>query len=110
MAWLVRAKGSLRAIGGTARDGADGRFVGEIIFDPVSVDIKIKKRDDRLRLADFFDVVTSSIITFAITEPRTVASGNVHVVGNLSFTVGRRHSPCSRSLAARVSQRASLLM
>jgi polyisoprenoid-binding protein YceI len=55
-AWIIRAKGTLQAIRGYALVGADGRVSGEIVIDPASVDTKIKKRDDHLRSADFFDV------------------------------------------------------
>ncbi|HEY5265848.1 MAG TPA: YceI family protein [Acidimicrobiales bacterium] len=80
---LFRAKGSLRATQGSAHVGTDGRFAGEIVLDPASIDTNIKKRDDHLRSADFFDVAHFPTITITITELRHAPSDNVIVVGNV---------------------------
>jgi polyisoprenoid-binding protein YceI len=81
--WLVRAKGTLRATQGSAHVGSDGRFAAQIVIDPGSIDTQIKKRDDHLRSADFFDVANFPTITFTVNELRSALAGNVLVVGNL---------------------------
>jgi polyisoprenoid-binding protein YceI len=83
-AWFIRVKGTLRATDGTVDVDADGRVTGEIVMDPASIDTKIKKRDDHLRSADFFDVANYPTITFTVTEVRPALSGNLEVVGNLT--------------------------
>ena len=83
IAWIIRAKGTLQAIRGNALVGADGRVSGEIVIAPASVDTKIKKRDDHLRSADYFDVVNYPTITFTVTDVRPALSGDFEVVGNL---------------------------
>jgi polyisoprenoid-binding protein YceI len=60
-----------------------GRFAAEIVIDPVSIDAKMKKRDDHLRSAGFFDVANFPTITFTVTDLRSALSGNAPVVGNL---------------------------
>jgi polyisoprenoid-binding protein YceI len=82
-AWIIRAKGTLRAIRGNAFVGADGLVSGEIVINPASVNTKIKKRDNHLRSADFFDVAKHPTITFTVAEVRPAPSGNLEVVGNL---------------------------
>lgn len=81
--WFFRAKGTLRVTQGTAHVGADGHFACEIIIDPASIDTKIKKRDDHLRSAEFFDVANFPTITFTVNELRSALVGNFLVVGNL---------------------------
>ncbi len=83
-AWLIRAKGTLQATEGTVDVDADGRVTGEIVIDPASIDTKIKKRDDHLRSADFFDVANHPTITFTVTEVRPAPSEDLEVVGNLA--------------------------
>jgi polyisoprenoid-binding protein YceI len=83
IAWIIRAKGTLQAIRGNALVGADGRVSGEIVINPASIDTKIKKRDNHLRSADFFDVTKHPTITFTVAEIRPAPSGNLEVVGNL---------------------------
>jgi polyisoprenoid-binding protein YceI len=83
-AWLIRAKGTLQATEGTVDVDADGRVTGEIVVDPASIDTKIKKRDDHLRSADFFDVANYPTITFTAIDVRPVPSGDLEVVGNIA--------------------------
>jgi polyisoprenoid-binding protein YceI len=83
-AWIIRAKGTLQATEGTVDVDADGRVTGEIVMDPASIDTKIKKRDDHLRSADFFDVANHPTITFTVTEVRPAPSGDLEVVGNVA--------------------------
>jgi polyisoprenoid-binding protein YceI len=83
-AWLIRAKGTLQAIEGTVDVDSDGGVTGEFVIDPASIDTKIKKRDDHLRSADFFDVANNPTITFTVTEVRSAPSGDLEVVGNLA--------------------------
>jgi polyisoprenoid-binding protein YceI len=83
-AWLIRAKGTLQATGGTTQVYADGRVTGEIVIDPASVDTQVKKRGDHLRSADFFDVANHPAITFTVTEVRAALTGDLQVIGNLA--------------------------
>jgi polyisoprenoid-binding protein YceI len=83
-AWIIRAKGTLQATEGRVDVDADGRVTGEIVMDPASIDTKIKKRDDHLRSADFFDVANHPTITFTVTEVRAALSGDLEVVGNVA--------------------------
>jgi polyisoprenoid-binding protein YceI len=83
VAGIIRVKGTLQATQGTVQVGADGRVSAEIIIDPASIDTKLKKRDDHLRSADYFDVVHHPTITFTVTEVRPASPGNLEVVGNL---------------------------
>jgi polyisoprenoid-binding protein YceI len=83
VAWIIRAKGTLQAIRGNALVGADGRVSGEIVINPASINTKIKKRDNHLRSADFFDIAHFPTITFTVAEVRPAPSGNLEVVGNL---------------------------
>jgi polyisoprenoid-binding protein YceI len=82
-AWIIRAKGTLQAIRGNALVGADGSVSGEIVIDPASVDTKVKKRDDHLRSADYFDIAHHPTITFTVAEARPAPSGDLEVVGDL---------------------------
>jgi polyisoprenoid-binding protein YceI len=84
-AWIIRAKGTLQATRGDAIVGADGRVSGEIVIDPASVDTKIRKRDDHLRSADFFDIANYPTITFTVAEVRPAPSGDLEVIGNLDI-------------------------
>jgi polyisoprenoid-binding protein YceI len=85
-AWLIRVRGTLQATEGTADVDADGRVSGKIVIDAASIDTKIKKRDDHLRSADFFDVAKHPTITFRVTEVRSAPSGrSLEVVGNLAI-------------------------
>jgi polyisoprenoid-binding protein YceI len=82
-AWVIRAKGTLQATQGTAEVGADGRVSAEIIIDPASIDTKLKKRDDHLRSAAYFDIAHHPTIAFTVHEVRPASPVNLKVVGNL---------------------------
>lgn len=82
-AWVIRAKGTFQATRGDTLVDVDGCVSGEIVIDPASVDTKIRKRDDHLRSADFFDIAQYPTITFTVTEVRPARSGDPEVVGNL---------------------------
>jgi polyisoprenoid-binding protein YceI len=84
-AWIIRARGTLQAMDGTADVTADGRVTGEIVVDAASIDTNVKKRDDHLRSVDFFEVANHPTITFMVSEVRPELSGRFEVVGNLAI-------------------------
>ena len=95
---LVPVKGVFREVTGNGTVSAAGDAAGVITVAAASVDTKMKKRDDHLRSADFFDVANTPDITF--TAERVTPSGaDVTVTGTL--TVAGRTRPAS--FAARVS-------
>jgi polyisoprenoid-binding protein YceI len=83
-AWLIRVKGTLQATEGIAVVDVEGRVTGEIVLDPASIDTKIKKRDDHLRSADFFDVANYPTITFTVTGVHPTHPGGLEIVGTLA--------------------------
>lgn len=50
-----------------------------------SIDTGIKKRDDHLRSADFFDVATYPNLTFSSKEVKNVKKGKFELVGDLTL-------------------------
>ena len=95
---LVPVKGAFREVTGSGTVSAAGDVAGTITVAAASVDTKMKKRDDHLRSADFFDVANTPDITFTA-EQVAPSGGDVTVTGTL--TVRGRARPAS--FAARVS-------
>src|SRR5258708_158971 len=95
---MVSVKGVFRQVTGTGTVSAAGDVTGTVTVAAGSVDTKIKKRDEHLRSADFFDVANYPDFTFAA-EQVTPSGEGVTVTGTL--TVRDRTRPVS--LAARVS-------
>ncbi len=95
---LVAVKGVFREVTGSGTVSAAGDASGTVTVAAGSVDTKMKKRDDHLRSADFFDVANTPDITFAA-EQVTPSGEGVTVTGTL--TVAGRTRPAS--FAARVS-------
>ena len=95
---LVPVKGVFREVTGSGTVSAAGDAAGTITVAAGSIDTKMKKRDDHLRSADFFDVANTPDITFTA-EQVTPSGEGVTVAGTL--TVAGRTRPAS--FAARVS-------
>jgi polyisoprenoid-binding protein YceI len=95
---LVPVKGVFREVTGSGTVSATGDVAGTVTVSAASVDTKMKKRDDHLRSADFFDVANTPDITFTA-EQVTPSGENVTVTGTL--TVAGRTRPAS--FTARVS-------
>ena len=95
---LVTVKGVFREVTGSGTVSAAGDVAGTVTVAAGSIDTKMKKRDEHLRSADFFDVANNPDISFAA-ERVTPAGEGVTVAGTL--TVRDRARPVS--LAARVS-------
>jgi polyisoprenoid-binding protein YceI len=95
---MAAVKGVFREVTGSGTVSATGDVSGTITVAAGSIDTKMKKRDDHLRSADFFDVANTPDITFAA-EQVTPSDAGVTVTGTL--TVRDRTRPAS--FAARVS-------
>ena len=95
---LVSVKGVFREVTGSGTVSAAGDVTGTVTVAAGSIDTKMKKRDEHLRSADFFDVARTPDITFAAEQVTPSAEG-VTVSGAL--TVRDRTRPVS--FAARVS-------
>jgi polyisoprenoid-binding protein YceI len=95
---LVTVKGVFREVTGNGTVSAAGDVAGTITVAAGSIDTKMKKRDEHLRSADFFDVANTPDITF-VAEQVTPSGEGVTVTGAL--TVRDRTRPAS--FTARVS-------
>ena len=95
---MVSVKGVFREVTGSGTVSAAGDVAGTITVAAGSIDTKMKKRDEHLRSADFFDAASYPDITF-IAEQVTPSGGDVTVTGTL--TVRDRTRPVS--FPARVS-------
>jgi len=95
---MVAVKGVFREVTGSGTVSAAGDVAGTITVAAGSIDTKMKKRDDHLRSADFFDVANTPDITFAAEQVMPSGEG-VTVAGTLTV----RGRPRPVSFAARVS-------
>lgn len=95
---IVSVKGVFREVAGSGTVSAAGDVAGTLTVAAGSIDTKMKKRDEHLRSADFFDVANYPVITF-VAEQVTPSGEGLTVAGNL--TVRDRTRPVS--FAARVS-------
>jgi len=80
---MVSVKGVFRQVTGTGTVSAAGDVTGTVTVAAGSVNTKIKKRDEHLRSADFFDVANYPDFTFAA-EQVTPSGEGVTVTGTLT--------------------------
>jgi len=89
---MLAVKGVFREVTGSGTVSAAGDVAGTITVAAASIDTKVKKRDEHLRSADFFDVANTPDITFTA-EQVTPSGEGVTVTGAL--TVRDRTRPVS---------------
>ena len=89
---MLAVKGIFREVAGSGTVSAAGDVAGTVTVAAASVDTKVKKRDEHLRSADFFDVARTPDITFTA-EQVTPSGEGVTVTGAL--TVRDRTRPVS---------------
>lgn len=89
---LVPVKGVFSQVSGKGTVSPSGGVTGTITVAAQSIDTKMKKRDEHLRAADFFDVGKHPDITFTVDQITPSGSG-VTVAGQL--TVRGRTRPVS---------------
>lgn len=82
--WLVKVKGTLKALSGTGTVGADGTVHGKLVIDATSIDTKINKRDAHLRTADFLHTALYPTIDFEATSGRILEAGRAELGGLLT--------------------------
>lgn len=84
---ISNVKGDFEKIGGTLylddRDITKSRV--EVSIDVASINTNIKKRDDHLRSADFFDVAKHPTMTFVSTRVEKAGPDKLKVSGNLTI-------------------------
>jgi polyisoprenoid-binding protein YceI len=80
---LVKVNGVFGQVSGAAVISAAGEATGTITVAAASIDTGVKKRDDHLRSADFFDAAKYPDITFSATSV-TLSGENATVAGTLT--------------------------
>jgi polyisoprenoid-binding protein YceI len=80
---LVKVNGVFGQVTGAAVISAAGDATGTITVAAASIDTGVKKRDDHLRSADFFDAAKYPDITFSATSV-TLSGENTTVAGALT--------------------------
>jgi polyisoprenoid-binding protein YceI len=80
---MVPVKGVFGEVSGTGTVTGAGEVTGTLTVAAGSIDTKIKKRDDHLRSADFFDAANYPDITFSL-EAISPAADGVTVAGGLT--------------------------
>ena len=81
--WVVKVKGTVKAIEGRADIGSDGALSGTLVLDATSFDTHNKKRDAHLRSKDFFAVAEHPHLKFELERLLTDAGGTTTVQGTL---------------------------
>jgi polyisoprenoid-binding protein YceI len=96
---LVKVNGVFGQVTGAAVISAAGEATGTITVAAASVDTGLKKRDDHLRSADFFDAAKYPDITFSATSV-TLAGENATVAGTLTVRDQTRPVTVSGAVSA----------
>lgn len=84
---ISNVKGGFEKINATLNldDNDITRSRVDVSIDVASIDTNIKKRDDHLRSADFFDVAKFPTMTFVSTRVEKAGPGKLNVTGNLTI-------------------------
>ena len=104
---LVKVNGTFGQVTGAAVISAAGEATGTITVAAASIDTGVKKRDDHLRSADFFDAAKYPDITFSATSV-TVSGENATVAGTLTVRDQTRPVTVSGAVSANGTDEISL--
>jgi polyisoprenoid-binding protein YceI len=96
---LVKVKGVFSQVAGQAVISATGEAAGTITVAAASIDTGVKKRDDHLRSADFFDAAKYPDITFTATSV-TLSGEGATVSGTLTVRDQTRPVTVSGTVSA----------
>ena len=96
---LVKVNGVFGQVSGAAVISAAGEATGTITVAAASIDTGVKKRDDHLRSADFFDAAKYPDITFSATSV-TLSGENATVAGTLTVRDQTRPVTVSGAVSA----------
>ena len=81
---LAKVHGRFTTVTGAGTVEADGAVTGELTIDAGSLDTKIKKRDEHLRSAAFFDVEQNPTLTYQVLAITAAGTERVEVTGLLT--------------------------
>ena len=104
---LVKVNGVFGQVTGAAVISAAGEATGTITVAAASIDTGVKKRDDHLRSADFFDAAKYPDITFSATSV-TLSGENATVAGTLTVRDQTRPVSVSGAVSANGADEISL--
>jgi len=104
---LVKVNGVFGQVTGAAVISAAGEATGTITVAAASIDTGVKKRDDHLRSADFFDAAKYPDITFSATSV-TLSGENATVAGTLTVRDQTRPVTVSGAVSANGADEISL--
>ena len=104
---LVKVNGTFGQVTGAAVISAAGEATGTITVAAASIDTGVKKRDDHLRSADFFDAAKYPDITFSATSV-TLSGENAAVAGTLTVRDQTRPVTVSGAVSANGTDEISL--
>jgi len=104
---LAKVKGVFGQVAGEAMISAAGEATGTIRVAAASIDTGVKKRDDHLRSADFFDAAKYPDVTFAATSV-TLSGESVTASGTLTVRDQTRPVTLSGTVAAHSHDEISL--
>jgi polyisoprenoid-binding protein YceI len=106
---LVKVNGVFGQVTGAAVISAAGEATGTITVAAASIDTGVKKRDDHLRSADFFDAAKYPDITFSATSVTLSGAGEGAVVsGTLTVRDQTRPVTVSGTVSAHGADEISL--
>jgi len=100
---LVPVKGVFGRIEGSGTVSAAGEASGTITVSSESIDTKMKKRDEHLRSADFFDAEKYPYITFNVTRIEKVDQDSYKLRGDLTIKETTRPVELTGTIEGRVA-------